>query len=263
MISWVDDNAQMTLKELQAKVLDVFDIKVSISTIDRVLRGFHYSLKSIVTVPERRNCDVTIQKRLEYAERFRELESSTPHQDIIFLDEVGFSVVTRPKRGRSAIGQSTYVSVPAVRSRNISVAAAMNKNGMVYKKVFDRAVNGETFKAFLLDLKIKCLEKGITDPVFVLDNARIHHYTGLNDVIRDNGIRMFYLPPYSPFLNPIENIFSVWKNIVIRQRCCNETQLKSATDSGFDQIPTENCDAFYRKILRYVTASSRGEVILE
>ena len=119
------------------------------------------------------------------------------------------------------------------------------------------------FKAFLLDLKIKCLEKGFTDPVFVLDNARIHHYTGLNDVIRDNGIRMFYLPPYSPFLNPIENIFSVWKNIVIRQRCCNETQLKSATDSGFDQIPTENCDAFYRKILRYVTASSRGEVILE
>ena len=263
IINWVDENSLITLKELKQNVHDEFGIVVSLSTVDRVIGQFHYTLKSLVRVPERQNCQTTIQKRLEYSEMFRELETMVMHESIIFLDEVGFAVVTRPKRGRSLKGKSAYCFVSAARSRNISVVAAVNKNGIIYSKIHDRAVNGEDFKVCLEELNSSYILKGIENPIIVMDNARIHHYKGLQDLIVRENLDLKYLHPYSPFLNPIENVFSVWKNLVISKQCKNENELKVAIKECFLEINPQHCDSFYRKMLGYITKSSRGEVILE
>ena len=70
-----------------------------------------------------------------------------------------------------------------------------------------------------------------------------------------------FLPPYSPFLNPIENIFSVWKNLVIRAQAKDERQLKDLIDSNFLCITSGHCDSFYRKMLRYIQKAENREVI--
>ena len=102
-------------------------VEVSISAINRTLKNFHYSLKNVTTVPEKKNCTTTLEKRHQYAQDFRLLEASVEEKNIVFLDEVEFSVVSRPKKGRSPKGTSAFSNVPAARSRNISVIAAMNK----------------------------------------------------------------------------------------------------------------------------------------
>lgn len=253
----------ITLKQLKLKLIDKYGITVSLSTIDRVINAFHYTLKSLVIVPQRRNCDVTIQKRKEYAEMFRQLEITVKHEDIIFLDEVGFAVVIRPKRGRSLRGTSAYSFVTAARSRNISVVAAVNKHGIIYSKIHDKAVTGEDFKICLTEIKNECIQRSIENPVFVMDNARIHHYRGLQQVIVEEDLHIQYLPPYSPFLNPIENVLSVWKNLVIRRCSTNENELKLAIKECFNEITMAHCDSFYRKMLGYIDRSSRSEIIME
>ncbi|TBU02984.1 hypothetical protein CWI36_0676p0010 [Hamiltosporidium magnivora] len=150
-----------------------------------------------------------IELRTNYEASFRELEVDNDDKNFVFLDEVGFSVVTRPSRGRNMRGESAYLSVTAARSRNISVVAAMNKYGMIYHKIHERAVNGEDFKLFIKEIYESCQRQGILTPIFVMDNARIHHYRGLNDDEEIASYRIKYLPPYSPFLNPIENVLSV------------------------------------------------------
>lgn len=45
-----------------------------------------------------------------------------------------------------------------------------------------------------------------------MDNAKFHHSRCVRDPISEAGIRLLYLPPYSPQLNPIENLFGVLKN---------------------------------------------------
>ena len=95
--------------------------------IDRCLKKFHYTIKKISIVPDGRNNDRTIDLREKYAENFRRIETVYEDKNIIFADEVGFSVSTRPKRGRAQQGRSAYVDVSAVKTRNISVFAAMNK----------------------------------------------------------------------------------------------------------------------------------------
>ena len=62
--------------------------------------------------------------------------------DVCFLDEDGFAVSSRAKRGRSLIGSSAIVPVQAIRSRNISVIAACNSNEMLNFVINDRPVNG-------------------------------------------------------------------------------------------------------------------------
>lgn len=263
IISWVNENALLTLKDLSDKCESNLQIKVSISTIDRVLKTFHYTLKNIIAVPERRNCDLTIAKRALYAQEFRHLESQIEDKNLIFLDEVGFSLVTRPKRGRALKGVSPYVTVAAARSRNISVIAAMNKYGMIYHKINNHPVTGEDFKNWIIELKRLCIEIGITNPHFILDNARIHHYNGLNNILSDLNIQLVFLAPYSPFLNPIENIFSIWKNLVIRKEAQNERELIEYINSCFEEITQEHCDGCYRKMLSYVQKSERNEIIME
>ena len=52
----------------------------------------------------------------------------------------------------------------------------------------------------------------------VLDNAKIHHDEGLIEYLQAFGIRVEFLPPYSPDLNPIESSFSVMKSFLKRNR---------------------------------------------
>ena len=133
----------------------------------------------------------------------------------------------------------------------------MNRNKLLYRKIHDRAVNGENFQICLNELKERCVEFGIDSPVLIMDNARIHHYKNLNFV----GFRVLYLPPYCPFLNPIENCFSKWKNLVIRSACTTEVQLKNRIESAFNEITTSDCNGYYQNMFRYLNMSSNLMII--
>ena len=123
---------------------------------------------------------------------------------------------------------------------------------MIFIKVHLKPINGNDFVSCLNDLKSACLEKGIFNPVFILDNARIHHFSGVKELLANNDLKLLYLPPYSPFLNPIESSFSKWKNYVTRGNARNEEELMSLIANGFDSINLADCNGFYRKMLRYV-----------
>ena len=153
--------------------------------------------------------------------------------------------------------------MPAIKSQNISVIAAANKYGMIDCHINNNPVTRENFKAYLLNLKIKLLESGIENPVYVLDNARIHHYRGLVEVLNSEEIVLKYLPPYSPMLNIIENCFSKWKNFVVRSRVTSEDALRQVIISGMETITPADCDGFFRKMLRAVEKSRRREQMNE
>ena len=111
-----------------------------------------------------------------------------------------------------------------------------------------RPINGEDFKSFLSNLKTKCLSIGISNPIFFMDNTRIHYYSGVKEIIESQNLSILYLPTYSPFLNPIENCFSKWKNSVKRGNATSETELFGLINSGFSSINMDDCDGYFRNI---------------
>jgi ribosomal protein S21 len=147
-------------------VYEEFEVRVDDNTIDRCLKNFHFTLTQVTLVPERRNCERTINLREVYASDFNSYFLNYDDKNLIFIVEVGFSVSTRTKRGRSRIGTSVYVNTSSIRSRNISVISASNKYGIIDHVINNTPVNGENFKSYLRHLKNKCNEIGITEDIF-------------------------------------------------------------------------------------------------
>lgn len=71
-------------------------------------------------------------------------------------------------------------------------------------ELFYRSSKGkkkEDFLKFLYELRYKVAEKWV---ILVVDNARIHHAKVVKQYCETHYIKLVYLPPYSPELNPIE-----------------------------------------------------------
>ena len=252
IISWVNDDHTITLKKLVQRVEDHMRLNIDDNIVNRVLKGFHYTLKQVVSIPERRNMPSVIETRYNYAVYFNELLFSKPDSSFVFLDEVGFNVVSRTSRGRSLVGSTPIIPTTATRARNISVIASANKYGMISYHINNAPVSGEDFKTFLIGLNGECIRRGNSNPVFILDNARIHHYRGLCNVIDELSLNLLFLPPYSPFLNIIENWFAKWKNYVLRGQARNEDELQVLINSGFNSIENSDCEGYFRKMLRCI-----------
>ena len=75
--------------------------------------------------------------------------------------------------------------------------------------VFDGPINGESFRAYVEQQLLPVLKPG---DIVVMDNLGSHRSAVIRRMIKDAGARLWYLPPYSPDLNPIEQTFSKIKH---------------------------------------------------
>ena len=121
------------------------------------------------------------------------------------------------KRTELLIQPSSHV-VTGLRSRNISVCCAMTKNGMLSFKAQTRTYNAVLFIEFLNEVFEKLILKEILGAIFIMDNVPFHKIHEVKRIGLAAGHYIKYLPPYSLFLNPIENIFAAWKEYVRRAR---------------------------------------------
>lgn len=260
--NWVDEDCSISLVRLKQKCLEVFSINISINTIGRVLSNFHYTVKRCYTQPLRRNDETAIQLRLDYAMNFMQILVTHNHEKIFFFDEVGFSVSMRARRGRSVSGSRAVQIVPALRSRNISMLCSMNKNGMVHYSTSPYAYNIEKCLESLTFLINDLRNRNIDNCVIVCDNVSFHKNYQIKNLIEANGHILLFLPPYSPFLNPIENMFSKLKQYVRSRNPLTEENLLELINNGSQAITSEDCDGYFRNMLKYITMCiNRQEII--
>lgn len=74
--------------------------------------------------------------------------------------------------------------------------------------VFDGPINGQCLRAYVEQQLVPVLEPG---DIIVMDNLGSHKSL-IRQMIRAAGARLWYLPPYSPDLNPIEQAFAKVKH---------------------------------------------------
>ncbi len=75
--------------------------------------------------------------------------------------------------------------------------------------LFDGPINGECFRAYVEQILLPSLKPG---DIVVMDNLGSHKAAALRRLIKAAGARLWYLPPYSPDLNPIEQTFAKIKH---------------------------------------------------
>jgi len=129
----------------------------------------------------------------------------------VFIDETGLSTKMARLRGRAPRGERCRAGVPHGHWKTTTFTGALRLSGMTASFVYDGAMNGTVFLAYVEQVLVPTLSKG---DVVVMDNLPAHKAAGIRDAIEAAGARLLYLPPYSPDFNPIENAFSKLKALI-------------------------------------------------
>lgn len=249
--NWIDEDCSLSLRQLKERCLTQWPLhQISLSTINRALKTFHYSFKRISFVPERRNTPQIIQTRFEYAIRYNRIMFE--REKIFFIDEYGIQVNSRTSYGRSVKNTRATKIKAQLRGRNYSVAAAMNVNSLYLFQIQDRPFNTVHFCEFITTLINHLHNDNIQGAFFVMDNVRFHTNEEVVNLIRSHGHFEVFLPAYSPFLNPIEELFNQWKHIIKRTQPTNEDELYAAIHNASEQITADNCLHYVQHMETYL-----------
>ena len=113
--------------------------------------------------------------------------------------------------GRAQRGARVVAAVPHGHWKTTTFVAALRHDGLTAPCVFDGAINGARFLAYVEQALAPTLRPG---DVVVMDNLKAHKVKGVREAIEARGARLRYLPPYSPDFNPIENAFAKLKALL-------------------------------------------------
>ena len=89
--------------------------------------------------------------------------------------------------------------------------AALRCDAITAPCVFDGPINGESFLRYVEQFLVPSLRPG---DIVIMDNLGSHKGDAVRAAIRSAGARLFFLPPYSPDLNPIEQVFAKLKHLL-------------------------------------------------
>ena len=129
----------------------------------------------------------------------------------VFLDETGAATNMVRAYGRSLGGSRLVDAAPHGHWRSTTFVAGLRSTGIVAPLALDRPMTGELFRAYVVQVLAPTLTPG---DVVVMDNLSAHKVAGVREAIEAVGASVLYLPPYSPDLNPIEQVFAKLKTIL-------------------------------------------------
>ena len=114
-----------------------------------------------------------------------------------------------PLRGWGPKGRRLRGFAPHGHWRTLTFLGALRCDRLTAPCVFDGPINGQYFRAYVEQLLVPTLKPG---DIVIMDNLGSHKSAAVRQIIRAAGARLWFLPPYSPDLNPIEQAFAKIKH---------------------------------------------------
>jgi len=110
-----------------------------------------------------------------------------------------------PLRGWAPLGQRIKAKVPHGRWKTMTFLAALRQDRITAPWFIDEPINSETFQLYIEKVLVPTLRPS---DIVIMDNLGSHKGKAVRSAIRAADARLFYLPKYSPDLNPIEQFFA-------------------------------------------------------
>ena len=130
---------------------------------------------------------------------------------LVFIDETWTKTNMAPIRGWAPRGQRLHAKVPHGHWKTLTFVAALRCDRIDAPSVFDGPINAITFLAYVKQQLVPTLRPR---DIVILDNLGSHKGQAVRAAIRAAGARLVFLPPYSPDLNPIEQVFAKLKHLM-------------------------------------------------
>lgn len=284
IINMVLANNAIRIREIREHILNNDTIfnninAVSLSTIQRILQRHRVTMKQLYKVPFERNSDRVKNMRHDFVEvcmqhyfqyfrhtiftylyillsvRVLELDAHVIRHEFIYVDEVGFNLTKTRCRGRNVIGQRAITNVPGQRGGNITMCAAITQNGVLHHNATLGPYNTGHMLTFLDAIYTMLVPDPDQEParfVVLWDNVSFHRAVLVQNWFATHPqFVVLYLPPYSPFLNPIEEFFSAWRWKVYDRQPYARMPLLQAMEDACGDIEVASVQGWIRHARRY------------
>ena len=193
------------LEEMQYYLFDMWRILPSLSTISRALKRMKINRKNLKRVAAERNEEARAAYMIEL--------SDLSYEQLIYIDESAANEHTPwRKRGWSAFGFAPTVKMPVKRSERYSILPAYTSEGIIACHIHQGSIDGPRLASWLeLQVFRHCNPFPGPRSVLIMDNCSTHHWDYIQQICDNAGVKLLYLPAYSPDFNPVEEFFSIMK----------------------------------------------------
>ena len=183
-------------------------------------------------------------ERDEEARRaFRERAHGVDPRRFVAVDECGTHTSMTRDRARAPRGQRAYGRVPRNRGPNTTLLASMTLEGaMGEAMVVEGATERFVFETYIEHFLGPALEEG---HVVLLDNLPAHKTDRVRELIEERGAEAWFLPSYSPELNPIEGAFSKMKALLKKAAVRTEEALVEAIAQALAAVTPEDARGWF------------------
>jgi transposase len=161
----------------------------------------------------------------------------------VFIDETWAKTNMTRLRGRAPRGQRLLAAVPHGHWKTSTFVAGLRDDGLVAPAVFEGAINGELFLAYVEQILVPTLRPG---DIVIMDNLGSHKRAGVRAALEAAGAQLLYLPAYSPDLNPIEQVFAKLKTVLRAKAIRTVDALWTALSTIADTITPAECANYLR-----------------
>jgi transposase len=230
--------SDLTLSQLCSLYQERMGIQVSLAARDRAWRRLGITRQNKTYYDPQRRSATVVDRTKEY---FAEV-SSIPNDQLVFLDEMGATLNLETDYGRSQKGQRAGGPKPTARGTRVSTVGALSSGGLKATRGFAGTMNGEVFLTFLTRWLLPILTTG---QVLILDNASPHRCADVIKLLTKAGVKVIFLPPYSPHLNPIELGWSKVKTVLQTVTARTTETLRQALQEAFGRITPANAEAWF------------------
>lgn len=162
---------------------------------------------------------------------------------LVFIDETWATTNMTPIYGRAARGARCPGRRPQNHWHTTTLVCALRSDALPAPCVLDGALNGDAFVAWVEQFLVPELRRG---DIVVMDNLGSHKVAGVQAAIEAAGATLRYLPPYSPDLNPIEQVFAKLKHLLRRAQARTKDSLWDTIGGLLDAFSPDECARYIR-----------------
>ncbi|MGE0282196.1 MAG: IS630 family transposase, partial [Rhizobiaceae bacterium] len=160
---------------------------------------------------------------------------------LVFIDETWAKTNMTSTHGRCRRGKRLIARVPFGHWKTSTFLAALRCDTITAPAVMDGPINGRSFTAYVEQFLVPTLKPG---DIVVLDNLGSHKGKQARAAIERAGAELRFLPPYSPDLNPIEQVFAKLKTLLRKEAPRTRETLWKQIGSLLDRFSAAECQNY-------------------
>lgn len=143
---------------------------------------------------------------------------------------------------RARRGQRQVDYAPAGHWHTTTVVAAISQEATLAPLVLEGPIDGAAFVAYVEQMLVPALARGT---IVVMDNLGAHHAPAVGRILAAAGVELRYLPPYSPDLNPIEQMWAKVKASLRKAKARTREELYVAIGEALDAVTPADLHGFF------------------